>query len=98
MNQRELAARRQLLVATAVMQRVRLAHDMTSFRNSVEPPRWAAAALLGAAVLATVLAFSASRRAAPRAPASQWWVRGLALWRAVTALRCLLSSTALRGP
>ena len=51
MNARQLALRRQILVASATLQRVRLAHELHTLRDAFRPARWAAPAL-GGAVLA----------------------------------------------
>ncbi|HET9977332.1 MAG TPA: hypothetical protein VFQ20_07860 [Burkholderiaceae bacterium] len=51
MNARQLALRRQLLVASATLQRVRLAHEVHLLRDACRPASWAAPAL-GGAVLA----------------------------------------------
>jgi hypothetical protein len=49
-NARQLAARRQLLVASATLQRVRLAHEAQTLRDACRPTLWAAPAL-GAVML-----------------------------------------------
>lgn len=51
MNARQLALRRQFLVASATLQRVRLAHEVDMLRDALRPARWAVPAL-GGAVLA----------------------------------------------
>jgi hypothetical protein len=88
MNACQLAARRQLLVATATLQRARLAHEAAGLRESLRPPSWAVPALAGVALGAVWLVRSAPRRNVAASTASPVWaLRALTLWRALRALR-----------
>jgi hypothetical protein len=92
MTARDLAARRQLLVANATLQRLRLAHDVDDLRLACRPPRGTGVALGVAALAAAWWARQSQRRAAlphtaATTAASVWALRGLTLWRAVSALR-----------
>jgi hypothetical protein len=88
MNARQLAARRQLLVATATLQRTRLAHEAADLREGLRPPSWAVPALAGVALGAVWLVRSARRRGVAASTASPVWaLRALTFWRALRALR-----------
>jgi hypothetical protein len=87
-----LAARRQLLVACATLQRVRLAHEWQGVRAAAQPGRWAATAI-GGAGLALVLSMLVHRaHAAAPSRTSVWVARGFALWRLVRALRRVMAA------
>lgn len=89
MTARELAARRRLLAASATLQRLRLAHEVHAMRSAWRPARWTGLAMAGAALAAAWWAQGRATRsdASPQTTASVWALRGLTLWRAVSALR-----------
>ncbi len=89
-----LAERRALLVATASMQRARLAHDVAQVRQASELPLRAGVVLVAGIALVAIVALVVSPRRLARAPASVWWLRGLTLWRAVRALNHLWAAPA----
>lgn len=87
-----LAARRQLLVACATLQRVRLAHEWQGLRAAAHPGRWAATAIgsAGVALTLSVLLNRAHAAAPPRT--GMWAARAFALWRVVRALRRVMAA------
>jgi hypothetical protein len=82
-NARALAARRRVLAASATLQRVRCAHELALWRDSLRPARWALPGL-GAGLIALALLRGAhTRRGTRPATWSAWAVRALALLRAL---------------
>jgi hypothetical protein len=83
-----LAQRRQVLVATATLQRARLAQEWQALRATVRPgPLGIAAAAAGLAAITLRARASAARSARPRAviDAPLWASAALTLWRAARA-------------
>jgi hypothetical protein len=83
-----LALRRRLLVATATLQRVRLARDWQALRAAVRPgPGLPAIALAGLAALALRARASAKHSAQPRPwiDSPLWGSAALTLWRVARA-------------
>lgn len=100
MTAAQLAARRQLLAASATLQRLRLAHEVDAMRSGLmlRPPRWAGLALAGAALAAWWVRSSRERDdSSPQTVASVWALRGLTLWRAASALRRVWLARRPRG-
>jgi hypothetical protein len=87
-----LAARRRLLVASATLQRARLAHEWHRLHEASRPALWAmpllaAAALAAGALAAATRAHGAGRDPSSPARAAVWATRVLLLWRLVQAWR-----------
>lgn len=81
---RALQARRQLLVASATLQRTRLAYEWQGLRAAASPGRWAAPAIAATAAAAWLWRTAGARRSAP-SPLLQLGAAALALWRGLHA-------------
>lgn len=103
MHAAALRERRRLLVASASLQRVRLALEWRDLRGAAQPPPWAAPLLAGTLFATALVALVRPRArpddAAPREPRAPrdpawalWGARALALWRVAAALRRVLGA------
>jgi hypothetical protein len=94
-NARALAQRRHLLVASATLQRVRFAHEVSALRLAWRPPPWTLPLLAFTATTALVLLVR--RRSPPaigRATGWPWIARAFTLWRAARVFARWWASTA----
>lgn len=78
-----LRARRQLLVASATLQRLRLAYEWQGLRAAAQPARWATPALVATA--AVLLWRTVGLRRGTPSPALRLGAAALALWRLLHA-------------
>jgi hypothetical protein len=97
-----LALRRRLLVASATLQRARLAQEWHDLGDALRPGPRSTAAVLAAGLVALVLLrprgdIAARRASAPQAPiGAPWWLSAaLTLWRLA---RVLLRQRAAEAP
>jgi len=95
-NAYALAQRRHLLVASATLQRVRLAHEVSALRVAWRPPPWTLPLLALAATSAAlmVLVRRRSPQSIERATGWPWIARAFTLWRAARVFGRWWSSTA----
>jgi hypothetical protein len=95
-NAHALAQRRHLLVASATLQRVRFAHEVSALRVAWRPPPWTLPLLAFAATTAALMLLvrRRSRPSIDRATAWPWIARAFTLWRAARVFARWWSSTA----
>lgn len=80
-----LRARRQLLVASAALQRLRLAYEWQGLRAAAQPARWATPALVATAAVLLWRTVGLRRGTPSPSPALQLGAAALALWRLLHA-------------
>lgn len=90
MSAEDLAQQRQLLVASAALQRARLVLDVRALRDAYEGSSLPGPAVSGIAqmLLRAALGFF-GRSSAPSSSSAWpvWLARGMAIWRAISAIR-----------